>query len=302
MTSLEAIRPRTREHRNLAMRLLSYNIHKGIGGRDRRYQIERIVDVIEHENPDLICLQEVDRNVRRSRYHDQPKMLAEYFRAEAHLYQLNVHLKEGGYGNLLLSRWPFESHHHISLKYKNNKARGAQIAVVQSPEGLFQLAHWHLGLAERLRLWQVTHVLEHHLFRESLHLPSLMVGDTNDWRNQLERGPFAKHGFSQITTPPFRFRSFPAYLAMGSLDKAFYRGGLLIRGAHIVRSALAKRASDHLPLVIDFHLEGTVDMLHAEQHHHHHHHHQPHRPQEHAKPHEKGSLMANLAVYLSRFA
>ena len=28
------------------MRLLSYNIHKGIGGRDRRYRLERIFDVI----------------------------------------------------------------------------------------------------------------------------------------------------------------------------------------------------------------------------------------------------------------
>ena len=48
------------------MRLLTYNIHKGIGGRDRRYSLERIIDVIEAENPDLICLQEVDRHVRRS--------------------------------------------------------------------------------------------------------------------------------------------------------------------------------------------------------------------------------------------
>ena len=62
------------------------------------------------------------------------------------------------------------------------------------------MRHWHLGLAEGLRLWQVTHVLKHHLFRESSHLPSLMVGDTNDWRNQLEQVPFAKHGFVQITT------------------------------------------------------------------------------------------------------
>ena len=53
------------------MRLLSYNIHKGIGGRDRRYDLQRIIDVIEEENPDLICLQEVDHNVRRSRFHDQ---------------------------------------------------------------------------------------------------------------------------------------------------------------------------------------------------------------------------------------
>ena len=35
------------------MRLLSYNIHKGIGGRDRRYNLERICQVIEALKPDL---------------------------------------------------------------------------------------------------------------------------------------------------------------------------------------------------------------------------------------------------------
>ena len=29
------------------MRLLSWNIHKGIGGRDRRYALRRIIDCIE---------------------------------------------------------------------------------------------------------------------------------------------------------------------------------------------------------------------------------------------------------------
>lgn len=49
------------------MRLLSWNIHKGIGGRDRPYSLARIIDCIEAENPDVICLQEMDRHVRRSR-------------------------------------------------------------------------------------------------------------------------------------------------------------------------------------------------------------------------------------------
>src|SRR5579863_4371892 len=104
------------------MRLLSYNIHKGIGGRDRRYRLERIIAVIEEENPDLICLQEVDRNVRRSKFDDQPRLLREYFRMDSHSYQLNFPVREGGYGNLVVCRWPFSSHHHIPLKIGNSKA------------------------------------------------------------------------------------------------------------------------------------------------------------------------------------
>lgn len=240
------------------MRLLSYNIHKGIGGRDRRYRLERIIDVVESENPDFICLQEVDRHNPRSHFDDQPQLLAEYFRADGHLFQPNVHLKTGVYGNLLLSRWPIVKRHQISLRLETKKPRGAQIAVVETPEGPLHLVNFHLGLSERERHWQVAHLLNHSLFRESSHLTTLVVGDFNDWRNTLHRGQLAFHGFRQVTAPASKFRSFPAYLAMGALDKAFYRGDFFLRHARIIRTKEAKRASDHLPLVIDFHLDEKV--------------------------------------------
>jgi endonuclease/exonuclease/phosphatase family metal-dependent hydrolase len=236
------------------MRLLSYNIHKGIGGRDRRYRLERIIQVIEAENPDVICLQEVDRHVARTRHDDQPRKLSDALKATTHLYQLNVRFKTGGYGNLVLSRWPLRYAHQISLRRKRRKPRGAQLAVIESPEGPLHLVHWHLGLAERERHWQVKHLLEHSHFHESAHLPTLIVGDFNDWLNTLARGPFISQGFVQVTAPRSRFRSFPAYWPVVSLDKAFARGPLTIRHARIVHSRLARDASDHLPLVIDFHV------------------------------------------------
>jgi endonuclease/exonuclease/phosphatase family metal-dependent hydrolase len=236
------------------MRLMSYNIHKGIGGRDRRYRLERIIEVIEEANPDLICLQEVDRHVPRSHFDDQPRLLAERLKAAASAYQMNVHLQHGGYGNLILSRWSFRTKHHLSLRWKEKKPRGAQLVVVETPEGPLQLVNWHLGLSERERHWQVSHLLEHHLFREGAELPTLIAGDYNDWRNTLAAGPFATHGFFHATAPLSRFSSFPAYLRLGSLDKAFLRGALELRHAHLVLSRLAKQASDHLPLLIDFHL------------------------------------------------
>jgi endonuclease/exonuclease/phosphatase family metal-dependent hydrolase len=239
------------------MRLLSYNIHKGIGGRDRLYRIERIIQVIEEQNPDILCLQEVARESRRSWYHDQPRLLSEYFNADGYLYQLNVHLKRGGYGNLVLSRWPFQHHHQISLRLSKKKPRGAQIVTIATPEGQLHVVNWHLGLAEQERRWQAKHLLDHHLFVESAHLPTIVAGDFNDWRNKLSPVVFANYGFHQVTMPAVRFRSFPAYLALGSLDKAFYRGQIFITHAFVVRTPLAKRASDHLPLVIDFHLNAT---------------------------------------------
>jgi endonuclease/exonuclease/phosphatase family metal-dependent hydrolase len=236
------------------MRLLSYNIHKGIGGRDRRYRFERVLQVIEHENPDFILLQEVTCDFRRCKCDDQPKQLAEYFRAAAVLYQSNVTLRTGGYGNLLLSRWPIETRHQISLRLEKKKPRGAQIAVINTPEGTVKLVNMHLGLAERERHWQINHLLAHHTFKETQGVPELLVGDYNDWRNTLAAGPMAREGFRHVTGPPSRFRSFPAWLPLGSLDKAFYRGDIVIKEARIASTAMAKQASDHLPLVVDFHL------------------------------------------------
>jgi endonuclease/exonuclease/phosphatase family metal-dependent hydrolase len=235
------------------MRLLSWNIHKGIGGRDRRYSLARIIDCIEAENPDLVCLQEVDRLVRRSRFDDQPRLLARYFRCHS-VFQTNVPVAGGAYGNLVLSRWPVASRHRVSLRQGTRKPRGAQLLVVDSPEGPLHLVHTHLGLAEAERRWQVARLLGHMLFRAADRHPTLIVGDFNDWRDSLAGGALAANGFDHVTSPVGRFRTFPAWMPLGSLDKAFVRGGIDVRHARVVRTSLTKAASDHLPLVIDFHL------------------------------------------------
>jgi endonuclease/exonuclease/phosphatase family metal-dependent hydrolase len=99
--------------------------------------------------------------------------------------------------------------------------------------------------------------LNHHLFQELEHLPTLIVGDFNDWRNTLAHNLLGVQRFTQITTPISRFRSFPAYLTVGALDKAFVRGNVTVRNVRIVRNPIAKLASDHLPLVIDFHIDAA---------------------------------------------
>src|SRR5437763_14830201 len=124
------------------MRLLSYNIHKGIGGRDRRYELDRICRVIEDARADLVCLQEVTRHAHRTHAHDQPEILAKHFNACDHCFQMNVHYKAGGYGNLLLSRWPIRHKHHVSLRHYERKPRGAQLVVIDTPEGSLHLANW----------------------------------------------------------------------------------------------------------------------------------------------------------------
>ncbi|WP_310820851.1 endonuclease/exonuclease/phosphatase family protein [Stratiformator vulcanicus] len=235
---------------NLPLRVLSYNIHKGVGGRDRQYSLDRILDVIRGEQPDMVCLQEVDQNVKRSNFDDQPTAIAGAIEAVDSLYQLNVPKREGGYGNLIATRFPVVSKHHLSLRKGRRKNRGAQIVVVRTPRGRFRVVNIHLGLAEKERIWQIEHLLSHRLFLEADDLPTLVIGDTNDWRNNLEDGPFLAAGFRKLTRPPSRYRSFPAFLPMAGLDKAFVRDVPEAK-ARVVRTRLSREASDHLPIVVE---------------------------------------------------
>ena len=227
---------------------------KGIGGRDRRYSLQRIIDCIDHERPDLVCLQEVDRLVGRSDFDDQPRLLGQSLNLQS-TFQANVPVSNGTYGNLILSRWAVGSTHRISLKRGIRKSRGAQLIHVETPEGVLHLVNTHLGLDERERHWQIDFLLEHELFQSSSVIPTFIAGDFNDWRNTLAEQSLANYGFQQVTSPPSDYRSFPSWLPVGGLDKVFVRGGVTTERVKVVRTSLARVASDHLPIVVDFSLK-----------------------------------------------
>lgn len=126
------------------------------------------------------------------------------------------------------------------------------MVVVDTPFGPIHLVNWHLGLAENERHWQVAHLLDHRLFAEGNGLPTIIAGDTNDWRNTLAAGRLGETALRQVSTPPSRFRTFPAWLPLGALDKVFCCERVRVHSAHVVRTQAARRASDHLPLVVDF--------------------------------------------------
>jgi endonuclease/exonuclease/phosphatase family metal-dependent hydrolase len=241
------------------MRLITYNIHKGIGGRDRKYRLERIVEVLRHEKPDIVCLQEVDRHVKRSHYHDQPEVLAGQCGLPHQCFQMNYPIKQGGYGNLVLSRWPVRHLDQLCLRFGRRKPRGAQCVVVQTDAGDVAVVNWHLGLNGRERLWQAARLLQHVFVESHGHLPMLVAGDCNDWRNHLFDRVMSKHHFHLVTTPPSLFSSFPAFWPVMALDKVFIRGPLNVHASHVVSTPLTRHASDHLPLVVDFQVNSAAE-------------------------------------------
>jgi endonuclease/exonuclease/phosphatase family metal-dependent hydrolase len=126
--------------------------------------------------------------------------------------------------------------------------------VVDAPEGPLHLVHIHFGLSSRERRWQAVRLLESQEFQAAAHLPTLIVGDSNDWRNTLSKRVLIPQGFRQATAPTRRYRTFPAFLPLASIDKIFYRGAFIGVETRVVRGRPARRASDHRPVVCDFHL------------------------------------------------
>lgn len=240
------------------MRLLTYNIHKGVGGLDRRYDLERVAAVIAHYSPDVVLLQEVNGLETGNGQDKQADWLAARlgYRWKAHF--PNVHRRGvGPYGNALLSRHPLVSADHHDLTFPYKKKRGvlhARLRVRLGPgrARTLNVFNLHLGLSGLERRWQLKRFLGGHPFA-GLHAsaPVVLGGDFNDLWGSV-RGQLAPFGFDGGA---HRLPTFPAFAPLRALDGLHTRGA--IRLLHSQRGQLeaCRAASDHLPVVADYALD-----------------------------------------------
>src|SRR5688500_9237570 len=116
----------------MRLRVLSYNIHKCIGGVDRRYEPDRVADVIRMQEPDVLLLQEVDAGVRRSNGDKQCDVLGELTGMRYRAWFPNVDVRGGGqYGNAILSRYPIIESSNIDLSIRYKKKRSVLHSVIR---------------------------------------------------------------------------------------------------------------------------------------------------------------------------
>jgi endonuclease/exonuclease/phosphatase family metal-dependent hydrolase len=235
-------------------RLLTYNIHKGIGGIDRKYDLGRIVETIQHYEPDFALLQEVDDGVPRSRRHVQAELLAEATGLLHVSFGRTVALKTGCYGNTVLSRYPLYDTVEVDLTVRPKKRRGAIVARLHVPVGphtkAVTLVTLHLGLSGIERQWQLRRLLRAEcLSKLRKRAPLVIAGDLNDVWGTLGRRVLAPAGFNAagVAIP-----TYPAAMPLRPLDRVFYRGDLRAEHLYAGRTDVARQASDHLPLVAEF--------------------------------------------------
>lgn len=243
----------------MRLRLLSWNIHKGIGGLDRRYRPERIVSVIAHYAPDLVLLQEVDDGALRSRRDRQVDLLADALGMAHRTFFPNVRVRGGGsYGNALLSRFRIAAARNLDLTFPTKKQRGALHAALLVPRPHGHRARevhvytMHLGLSGLERRWQLARFFADHPFAGiGPRTPVVVGGDFNDIWGRLGRVFFKPAGFHVPERPA---PTFPAWAPVRALDAVYARGDLRVHHLHRSHLREARFASDHLPLFADLEL------------------------------------------------
>ncbi|MDB5478567.1 MAG: hypothetical protein JWM96_1062 [Alphaproteobacteria bacterium] len=107
------------------LKLASWNLACGAGPEYRCCQLEQIITVLKEENPDIILLQEIDKNIARSGNRDIPFLLGQALQLEAFFAPAIKPLEDGkgsiapdnesGFGNAVLSRHGFTEMRNIPL-------------------------------------------------------------------------------------------------------------------------------------------------------------------------------------------
>ena len=158
------------------LRVLSYNIHHG-EGTDGKVDLPRIAAVIRAARPDLVALQEVDRNVRRSGSVDQTVELARLTGLQGYFGKA-IDYDGGEYGQSLLARFPIDQPTVQWLPGEPDRERRIAVSGRVTVDGhplTFVTTHLH-HINPEFRNRQATRLNE--LFGPSAE-PVILAGDLN---------------------------------------------------------------------------------------------------------------------------
>ena len=222
-----------------ALNVVSYNIHLAIG-RDRRYLPQRILEVLQEIDADVIGLQEVQLGAGGF---DMLRFLAEGLNFGSAAGPTLAHPKRGAYGNAVLSRHPIHTVRHIDLSVRRREPRGALDIELSLPMHPLRVIATHLGLLPAERRTQIKRLLR--AFEDDEAMTTVLIGDLNEWF--LWGRPLRwLHAYFKATPSP---RTFPSGSPLFALDRIWVRPRTLLRDVRAHNSPLARVASDHLPLV-----------------------------------------------------
>jgi endonuclease/exonuclease/phosphatase family metal-dependent hydrolase len=250
-----------------ALRVATYNIHKGVRGMGprKRLEIHNLGLAVESFDADLVFLQEVRlhnareaRRFQRTSFGWPEESQAEFLAPDGYevAYRSNAVTRHGEHGNALLSRWPIGEVGHHDVSDHRFEQRGLLHVPVRWNGAELHAVVVHFGLAHRSRVRQVQRLanyIETEVPRDAM---LVVAGDFNDWGERLD-GPMDALGLSRARAPtprgePWRDApaTFPSIAPVFALDR-FYLRHLACRSMLVPRGMAWARMSDHLPLVAE---------------------------------------------------
>lgn len=156
------------------MLVATYNIRGG-RGIDGVQSLSRVADVIRASGAEVVCLQEVERRLPQSRFADQPKQLGEQLGVIS-VFQRNLRIGPGAFGNLILSRYPVLEAKSFSLTSQREQ-RGLLMALIDAPDGPISVFCTHWGLSSAERVQQAIEAAD--IVKTAPH-PVIFCGDLNE--------------------------------------------------------------------------------------------------------------------------
>jgi endonuclease/exonuclease/phosphatase family metal-dependent hydrolase len=225
------------------MLIMTYNIRGG-RGIDGKQSLPRIADVIRASGADVACLQEVEQRMPRSLFVDQPKWLGERL-GMAFVFQRNLSFMPGGFGNLILTRYPVmetKSHGLTSA----GEQRGLVAVTLAAPDGPLSVFCTHWGLSTEERMIQST---ETAAVVKTLPRPRIFCGDLNDIDDTIPiTNLLATANLHDLATDtePHKL-TFPADNPTARIDYIFGSSDVIGVRSEVVETP----ASDHRPVVVE---------------------------------------------------
>ena len=240
----------------------SYNMRKAIGT-DRRRNPQRVLDVLHEIDADIVALQEADKRFggrasavphelidehglyRPVSFGLRHRRTLERIPGGAQAEKL-IKLKTrniGWHGNALLVKKHIGVIDVSAIDLPTLEPRGAVMAELLVGDQPLRVIGMHLDLSGLWRRRQMRAIL-HAIAGRVQKMPTVLMGDTNDWRDAAgclrDIGPNYQVA---LTGPSFHSRK-----PVACLDRIIVHTDLTIDAAGVHLSPASKRASDHLPV------------------------------------------------------
>lgn len=229
---------------NSIVRVMTWNIH-GAVGRNPRFDLERVVGLVQRHQPDVVALQEIDSRRARAAHVDNPFDVLQKALGSHGIGAKTVTTADGDYGQALISRWPLCNTEIHDLSFPEREPRRAICSDVRTPAGPLRVIATHLGLSWRERHSQVAALLE---MLDGLRTTTVALGDFNDW---MWAGSVRRR-LGRILPGYTNHRTFPSRWPLFHLDRVYLWPPEALVSSHT--DIEARAISDHLPVISDIRL------------------------------------------------